>query len=83
MIIAWRSKKYDDVIFFDRLICVKAGATKGALIARLEDDNCVSIFPDEAPDFLEALETWAAIVEIQSLELTQSDLPIKKEKKDA
>ena len=78
MIIAWHSEKHNEIIPYERVICVKAGMSTGQLVVRLEGDNCVTVMPDEVADFIDGFKTWAAIVEIQSLEIVPSDLPTKK-----
>lgn len=67
MITAWKSKSFNEIIPFERIICVKAGMSTGQLVVRLENDNCITIFPNEVESFLEAYETWEAIVAVVSL----------------
>lgn len=70
LLIGWRSPKYGDIIPHSRVICVKSGSTKGSLLVRLEDDNCVTVMPDEAESFSESYVTYlhtAQVLELQSV----------------
>lgn len=74
---SWISKT-KEIVLFDRVICVKRATSTGSLVVRLEDNNCVTITANEVDDFIEAFQTWAAVIEITALGIEQSDLPIKK-----
>ena len=82
LITGWRSSKYGDIIPFNRVICVKAGATKGSLVIRLEDDNCVTVFPDEADAFSETFMIYLHAAQALELQvITDDDLPIQTKKR--
>jgi len=78
MISFWISPAFNEIIPFERIICVKSGMSTGQLVVRLEDNNCITVMPDEVESFLDAFKTYAAIVEIQSLGIEPSDFPEKK-----
>tara|TARA_Y100000310_G_scaffold243676_1_gene248220 strand:- start:6134 stop:6412 length:279 start_codon:yes stop_codon:yes gene_type:complete len=75
LLIGWRSPKYGDIIPHARVICVKAGAIKGSLVVRLEDDNCITVFPDEAESFTESYMTYLHTAQILELQVITEDDP--------
>lgn len=73
LLIGWKSQTHGDIISHSRVICVKAGATTGSLVVRLEDDNFVTIMPDEAESFTESYMTYLHAAQALELQVINED----------
>ena len=82
MILAWRSKKYTDMVLFERVICV-AESGSGSAIVKLEGNIGIVLDKTEIDEFFEAFETYLAIQEVIALGLVEDDNPIPRRKGDS